>query len=243
MDRPPQPEDQFRVLVLDLVVISGPAGEQQPARGEADAGLHGPQKAEPHQRQAADEVQERLFELARKGSIADRRGGKPAPLHDGVFQSRPRHYVTANLYLPDGLDKPHGAVLFLSGHGSLAKAAPEYQIVCQYLVHAGLIVLAQDPIGQGERYSYYDPALKIATVADCCPDHNYAGAQCEPLGDNLARYFLHDSMRALDYLCSRPEIDPNRIGVTGASGGGTQSCLMMVADPRLAAAAPATPGR
>jgi len=48
-----------------------------------------------------------------------------------------------------------------------------------------------------------------------CPDHNYAGAQCEPLRVNLARYFLHDSMRALDYLCSRPEIDPNRIGVTG----------------------------
>src|SRR5437773_9631853 len=57
--------------------------------------------------------------------------GKGFRVEKVIFQSRPRHYVTANLYLPDGLDKPHGAVLFLSGHGSLAKAAPEYQIVCQ----------------------------------------------------------------------------------------------------------------
>jgi hypothetical protein len=47
-------------------------------------------------------------------------------------------------------------------------------------------------------------------------------------------------MRAIDYLISRPEVDPARIGVTGNSGGGTQTSLMMLADPRIAAAAPAT---
>jgi hypothetical protein len=157
-----------------------------------------------------------------------------------IYQSRPRHYVTANLYLPDGLAEPRGAVLFLCGHAAPAKAYPEYQSVCQALTLAGLVVLAQDPIGQGERYSYYDPALKSVTIGECCPDHDYAGAQCAALGDNLARYFLHDAMRSIDYLCSRTEVDPQRIGVTGNSGGGTQSSMLMLADPRLAAAAPGT---
>ncbi len=157
-----------------------------------------------------------------------------------IFQSRPRHYVTANLYLPDSLSAPSAAVLFVCGHWSQGKQAPEYQQVCQTLALTGLIVLAQDPIGQGERFSYYEPSLGRVTVGECCPDHDQAGAQCVPLGDVLARYFLHDSMRALDYLISRPEVDPQRIGITGNSGGGTQSSLMMIADTRLAAAAPAT---
>lgn len=157
-----------------------------------------------------------------------------------IFQSRPRHYVTTNLYLPDSLSAPSAAVLFVCGHWSQGKQAPEYQQVCQTLALTGLIVLAQDPIGQGERFSYYEPSLGRVTVGECCPDHDQAGAQCVPLGDALARYFLHDSMRALDYLISRPEVDPQRIGITGNSGGGTQSSLMMIADTRLAAAAPAT---
>jgi hypothetical protein len=130
-----------------------------------------------------------------------------------IFQSQPHCYVTANLYLPEGLEKPGGAVLFACGHESLAKGEPQYQIVCQYLAQAGLLVLAYDPIGQGERCSYYEPTLKKVTVADCCPEHDYAGAQCQPLGDNVARYFAHDSMRAVDYLCSRPEVNPDLIGI------------------------------
>jgi cephalosporin-C deacetylase-like acetyl esterase len=157
-----------------------------------------------------------------------------------IFQSRPRHYVTANLYLPDDLHAPGGAVLFVCGHWSQGKQAPEYQRVCQTLALAGLVVLAQDPLGQGERFSYYEPSLGRVTIGECCPDHDQAGAQSVPLGDALARYFLHDSMRALDYLISRPEVDPKRIGITGNSGGGTQSSLMMIADTRLSAAAPAT---
>jgi hypothetical protein len=157
-----------------------------------------------------------------------------------LFQSRPGHYVTANLYLPAGLDGPRGAVQFLCGHHMQAKHQPEYQTVCQYLVQAGLVVLAQDPVGQGERFSYWEPALGGETVSWGCPEHDHAGAQCLPLGDSLARYFLHDAMRGLDYLRSRPEVAPDRIGVTGNSGGGTQTCLMLLGDPRIAAAAPGT---
>lgn len=157
-----------------------------------------------------------------------------------VFQSRPGHYVTANLYLPNDVREPTGAVLFLCGHHREAKHVPEYQAVCQYLAQAGLLVLAQDPIGQGERLGYYEPSAGDSNVIWGTNEHDYAGAQCWPLGDGLARYFLHDAMRGIDYLATRPEVDPRRIGVTGNSGGGTQSSLLMLADPRIAAAAPTT---
>jgi hypothetical protein len=158
-----------------------------------------------------------------------------------IFESRPRHYVTANLYLP--LNRPAGrtaAVLFLSGHHNTAKVVPEYQNVCQTLARAGLIVLSQDPVGQGERLSYFEPGTKANPVGIGTRDHDYAGVQGRFLGDTLARYMLHDAMRGIDYLISRPEVDAAKIGVTGNSGGGTQASLVMLTDPRVAAAAPAT---
>lgn len=158
-----------------------------------------------------------------------------------IFESRPRHYVTANLYLP--LNRPAGrsaAVLFLSGHHDTAKVVAEYQIVCQILARAGLIVLSQDPVGQGERLSYFEPDTKTNPVGVGTRDHDYAGVQARFLGDTMARYMLHDAMRGIDYLISRPEVDAAKIGVTGNSGGGTQTSLVMLADPRVAAAVPAT---
>ncbi|MCC7518731.1 MAG: prolyl oligopeptidase family serine peptidase [Verrucomicrobiae bacterium] len=166
--------------------------------------------------------------------------GKGFRIEKVIFESRPRTYVTANLYLPDGLDGPRGAVQFLCGHHMLAKHQPEYQAVCQTLAGAGLVVFAQDPVGQGERFSYPDDASRRAGIGWGTTEHDHAGAQCVPLGDGLARWFLHDAMRGFDYLASRPEVDPRRMGVTGNSGGGTQTSLMMLADPRVAAAAPAT---
>ncbi len=157
-----------------------------------------------------------------------------------IFQSRPKTYVTGNLYVPDGRETPGPAVLFLCGHHRQAKHVEEYQIVCRSLTLAGLTVFAVDPVGQGERFSFYDPGLGAETVPWGTYEHDYVGVQCEAVGDSIARYFLHDAMRALDYLATRPEVDPSRIGVTGNSGGGTQTSLMMLADTRVAAAAPAT---
>ncbi|WP_176706476.1 alpha/beta hydrolase family protein [Paenibacillus hemerocallicola] len=156
-----------------------------------------------------------------------------------MFESRPNHWVTANLYMPDGISAPTAAVLHLCGHNPLAKHADLYQTVSQHLVRAGLIVLTTDPIGQGERLSYYDRDTAKTDVAASTREHEYAGRQSLPLGDNIARYFVHDALRAVDYLCSRPEVDPAKIGVTGCSGGGTQTGMMMLCDPRIAAAAPA----
>ena len=157
-----------------------------------------------------------------------------------IFQSRPKTFVTANLYVPDGITSPRGAVLFLCGHHEQAKHQPEYQIVCRHLAQVGLVVLAQDPVGQGERFSYFDKQSGKQTVSWGTIEHDYAGTQCLAVGDAIARYFVHDAMRGIDYLMTRSEVDPARIGVTGNSGGGTQTCLMMVCDPRIAAAAPGT---
>jgi cephalosporin-C deacetylase-like acetyl esterase len=157
-----------------------------------------------------------------------------------IFESRPNTFVTSNLYIPDGVTSPRGAVLFLSGHHDQAKHHPEYQTVCQYLVKAGLIVLSMDPPGQGERLNYYEASLKDSTIRPGTGEHDYMGSQCWPVGDSLARYFVHDAMRAVDYLCTRREVNPAKIGVTGNSGGGTQTSMVVICDPRIAAVAPAT---
>ncbi|MFE5320523.1 alpha/beta hydrolase family protein [Paenibacillus sp. NPDC056579] len=154
-----------------------------------------------------------------------------------LFEPRPHVYAAANVYIPDSLVTPGGAVLLLCGHREQAKHCDEYQTVCHYLVHAGLVVMSLDPVGQGERFGYYDPETKQAPMTSVT-EHENVGRQCMPLGDSLARYMLHDAVRAIDYLCTRPEVDPSRIGVTGHSGGGTQTSLVMMYDKRIAAAAP-----
>ena len=156
-----------------------------------------------------------------------------------VFHSRPGHPVTGNLYAPASAPSPGAAVLFLCGHEPDSRVSPLYQRVCRQLAAAGLIVLSIDPLGQGERLGYIPESGRVS-IQPGTHEHQHTGAQCLPLGDTLARYFVHDAMRAIDYLCSRPEVDPARIGVTGNSGGGTQTAMLMVCDDRLAAAAPAT---
>ena len=140
-----------------------------------------------------------------------------------VFTSRPGIYVTANLWLPNERKNPGGAVLFLCGHDSASKLYPDYQAVCLQLVGAGLIVLAMDPTGQGERQSYPEQVGRDQSTNHPVWEHSYIGCRCLPLGHSFIRYFVHDAMRAIDYLCTRPEVDPACIGVTGSSGWGTQT--------------------
>lgn len=156
-----------------------------------------------------------------------------------AFQTRPGIWATCNVYVPDAIKEPGPAVLFLCGHHDEAKHADEYQMVCRQLARSGLVVLALDPVGQGERLQYVD-GKGGSSVGIGVREHDYMGSQCLPLGDSLARYFVHDAMRAIDYMIARPDVDAERIGVTGNSGGGTQTAMLMMADPRIAAAAPAT---
>lgn len=157
-----------------------------------------------------------------------------------VFQSLPGVYVTANLYVPDRTDDaPLPAVLFTCGHTEAAKAAPRYQKVCIDLARNGIVALAVDPISQGERMQGFDPALGRTHVR-WHAEHTYLGLQCELAGRHIIRYFVWDLIRSVDYLCELDFVDAARIGVTGNSGGGIQTLFAMIAEERIAAAAPCT---
>jgi hypothetical protein len=153
-----------------------------------------------------------------------------------IFDSLPRFPVTGNLYVPKTAGK-HPAVLFSMGHWNEGK--PVAQLLAGNLALQGFVVLVYDPIGQGERQQSYDPIMRVARAGGSVEQHFMAGAAAILAGDNFARYMIHDSMRAIDYLQSRPEVDGEKIGATGCSGGGTQTTFVSALDPRIKAAAPA----
>ncbi|HDH06956.1 MAG TPA: hypothetical protein ENF87_01160, partial [Thermoproteales archaeon] len=154
-----------------------------------------------------------------------------------VYESLPKFYVTGLLYEPTRLSDKVPAVLFLCGHAKEAKAYPLYQKVCIEFVKNGFIVLAIDPIGQGERLQYWFPG-KGEVIKWGTYEHSYAGLQHTLIGNNIAKRFIWDGIRGIDLLTSLKEVDSERIGVTGASGGGTQTSYLMLVDDRISVAAP-----
>ena len=157
-----------------------------------------------------------------------------------IYESQPEFYVTAALYVPKGITSPQPAVIFVHGHSDLGKSYPTYQAVCVDLAANGFIVLAVDPPGQGERFQYFDPENGERIIGGCTTEHTYAGLQFTLGGASIGRHFIWDVVRGIDYLETRPEVDPTRIGLTGNSGGGTQACLLMMSEPRFAASVPCT---
>jgi cephalosporin-C deacetylase-like acetyl esterase len=153
-----------------------------------------------------------------------------------IFESLPRFYVTANLYRPSQPGRYPG-VLLQAGHTQEGK--PEGQRLAANLALKGFVVLAFDPIGQGEREQTYDARVDRPLAGWSVPEHIQAGAQNILIGESLARYFIWDAKRALDYLVSRPEVDPERLGAVGCSGGGALTTFIGALDPRVKAVAPA----
>ena len=142
-----------------------------------------------------------------------------------IYESRPRLFVTANLYVPAGAG-PFPGVLFQMGHSRNGKAYEPYQKCCQSLARLGYVVLAFDPMGQGER-AYY-PRLESPD-----DEHTKPGKQMLLLGDTSTRFQLWDAVRSLDYLAGHPLVDPKRLASTGQSGGGTLTMLLAAVDDRL----------
>ncbi|HZT81961.1 MAG TPA: acetylxylan esterase, partial [Gemmataceae bacterium] len=153
-----------------------------------------------------------------------------------IYESRPRHHVTANFYLPEGKG-PFPGVLVPCGHSANGKAAEAYQRACILMAKNGLAVLCYDPIGQGERVQLLDRQGKPA-IAGSTSEHTMVGAGALLVGTSAATYRIWDGIRSLDYLASRPEVDPKRLGCTGNSGGGTLTAYLMALDDRIVAAAP-----
>ncbi len=147
--------------------------------------------------------------------------------HSLDLRSRIIDAVTRNVALP---------VIVPCGHAHSAKAHDSYQSVGALLALNGMAALVFDPIDQGERIQLLD--AKGKEVMWGTRGHTNLGAGCILLGRNTAGYEIWDSMRALDYLQSRPEVDPKRLGCTGNSGGGTQTSQVMALEDRIKAAAP-----
>ncbi|MDR0348808.1 MAG: acetylxylan esterase [Tannerella sp.] len=152
------------------------------------------------------------------------------------FESMPGFYVTCALFLPTIKRGKLPAIIYCCGHSSNGFRSDGYQRSIMNLVKKGFIVLAVDPVGQGERIQYFDTSGK--NIFGATHEHSYPGSQSFVSGLSPANYFIWDGIRAVDYLISRKEVDPARIGITGRSGGGTQTAYIAAMDDRILAAAP-----
>ena len=156
-----------------------------------------------------------------------------------VFESRPNYLVTGNLYLPAGPGRkgPFPGVIGVCGHSLNGKAEKAYQSFAQGLARQGMACFLIDPVGQGERFQYLNEKLG-SRLGGGTSEHNQMGAPQALVGEFLGTWFVWDAIRALDYLLTRDEIDPNHLGVTGNSGGGTQTTWLCGMEPRFTMAAP-----
>jgi len=153
-----------------------------------------------------------------------------------IYESRPNHHVTANLYLPKDARGPCPGVLIPCGHDRNAKACGAYQSMAILLATSGFVVLCYDPIGQGERIQTFKPDGQLATWGT--GEHTLVDIGARLVGLSVGHYRIWDGIRSIDYLAGRPEVDPERLGCTGNSGGGTMTAYLMATDERIYAAAP-----
>jgi Acetyl xylan esterase (AXE1) len=153
-----------------------------------------------------------------------------------VFQSLPGVYVTALVYVPNDHTSKHPAVLVPAGHAADGKF--HYQALSQRLAGRGYIVISWDPVGQGERSQFWDSKAQKSRYNLICAEHAVMGNLAYLVGANLARWEVWDGIRAVDYLLTRPDVDGERISITGTSGGGTQTALIAALDARIKVAVP-----
>ena len=148
------------------------------------------------------------------------------------FQSRPGLYVTANLYVPKNLQKPAPTVLYVCGHGPVITNGVSYGNKFAYHHHGiwfarnGYVCLIIDTLQLGEIQGLHHGTHREGMWWWNSRGYSPAGVEA------------WNSMRALDYLSTRPEVDTNRFGITGRSGGGAYSWFATAMDDRIKASAP-----
>jgi len=155
-----------------------------------------------------------------------------------IYEPVPGYYETGCLYIPDNLKGKAPAILNGFGHDQASFREEYYQVIITNLVKKGMIVFAIDPLGQGEHVQYYNPDIKFSAIGYSVIEHCYFGNVCFLAGVSSAKHFIWDGMRAIDYLLTRKEVDPENIGVTGFSGGGTLTSYLMAFDERVKVAIP-----
>ncbi len=140
------------------------------------------------------------------------------------YESLPGLYVPANLYIPDQMEEPGPAILYVCGHSLTQKVW--YQPYPRKFAQLGFVCLVIETIQMGE----------------VCGDHHGCYSKgwfhWYSRGYNPGGVELWNAIRGLDLLSERPEVNPEKLGVTGISGGGSQSWYIAAADPRIKAVAP-----
>ena len=169
--------------------------------------------------------------------IVKRTDLKEYKIENIIFESQPNHHVTGNMYLPHG-DGPFPVVVVSSGHSRTAKLADYNQRFGIRMATLGIASFVCDPIGQGERSQVVNEEVQPLYSATTT-EHFLMGVGSILVGRNTATYMIWDAMRAIDYVCTREDIDSTKVGYTGCSGGGTLTSYVMSLDPRVTSAAPA----
>ena len=143
------------------------------------------------------------------------------------FESHPGFFVTGNLYRPRGRSGPFPAIISPHGHWTYGRL--ENTDICSVpgrainFARQGYVVFTHDMIG-------YNDSTQLT--------HSFGGRREELWGISLGGLQLWNSVRAVDFLCSLPDVDKDRIAATGESGGGTQTFLLMAVDDRIKVGAP-----
>ena len=218
--------------------------ERLDARKQEVTGLKTPEEIQARAARLREFFRESLGELPNSENSSPLNGKVVGVLEkDGyrvekvIFESRPRHHVTASLYLPERQAAVPRRARPVRPQRQRQGGEP-YQRICILLAKNGMAVLCYDPIGQGERVQMLDAEGKPAIREGSTTEHTMAGIGALLVGRQAASYRIWDGIRALDYLASRPEVDADRLGCTGNSGGGTMTAYLMALDDRIAVAAP-----
>jgi dienelactone hydrolase len=144
-----------------------------------------------------------------------------------LLETYPGFYLGGNLYRPRGKQGPFPAIVSPHGHWAYGRLENQSLVSvpgrCINLALQGFVVFSYDMIGYNDTnqapHHWGEPRHELWSVG--------------PMG-----WQLWNSIRAVDFVTSLPDVDESRIGATGASGGGTQTFLLMAVDPRIKAAAP-----
>jgi cephalosporin-C deacetylase-like acetyl esterase len=155
-----------------------------------------------------------------------------------IYESFPGFYVSGILYVPEKVKGKVPAILNVIGHNQESFRNELYQVINYNFVKKGIMVFAIDPPGQGEHVQNFDTKVNFSSVGYSVVEHNYFGNYAFLSGYSCAKYFIWDGIRAIDYLVSRKDVDPERIGMTGWSGGGTVTNFVAAVDDRVKAAVP-----
>jgi hypothetical protein len=142
-----------------------------------------------------------------------------------IYTSEPGSRVPAVLYRPAKINEAVPGVALTFGHGG-SKSHPCYQYIGQLYAKLGIACLAADPIGEEERHVDGQLGTRAHDPHDV---HHRAWESGRPIMGKL----VWDTMRGVDFLLSREDIDPRRIGVAGNSLGGAKASWMAALDPRL----------